>query len=766
MKARRVPFLVLLLIGFSPATLNAQTPAPFEKFVFVKSIGSSPPPTTTSTQFSAPVGVAIGTSLVRGYFERTFYVADPANNQIVVFGCVYDASSSKCVYDTATNTLSTLSCPICTWLAPLFTWTLKQPMFVASTPNANGNIWISDTGNDVVVEVNPNTSEVVAFAGVGPFQATTVCTSGNTVFVNDYDPTCTWRGHINEGQGPGQFFGPGALAVDKLGNLYVADGVGNAFINGSGGPAANTRIQKFKSDGTFLTTIGSAGIGIGQFTTIAGLAVDNSLNLYVADPGNFQVQKFDSSGALGVVFGPDRCPPPTTTPTAFGPGGIAVDPIDQSVYIVDFGDSCIEQFDSRNNFLSMGGSNGAFEAQFNGPWGIATEPPNYAQNCQSQGLSDCVHGLVVSELPVPSVALTGSIPGNLRVQLLAARPDTDNDGITDEIDTNPNTFSNDFSNASLGFTTTGTILSRGGPTGQTFVIYNLLTPTPQDLARLGSSNCNSKGCDEIRIRTETFGGPSIGAVAMFCTMKKPAIFTFTAGTGVNIHCSTPTVFTEKGPVGFEVEGRHGAVVTATLNTGDSLSFDPQSSTVICNAGTILLVVSGKTISLGPGQSFLVDMAPPTTTARSNPGASSLGSLEVTKANVTPRGALRPINCWSTDSVIVTLRAADKPGGPGVKSIDYSLSGAQSHNGVIVGNQGSITITATGQTTLKYFATDKAGNPEEPKFLGIFHAGPRLPIACIAEPKPITSPTHGTVTVSGTLTTNGRRIPFNNLTFKF
>src|SRR6267143_2089191 len=43
-------------------------------------------------------------------------------------------------------------------------WTLKEPTSVAVDPNT-GNLWISDTGNDVVVEVDPNSSTVMAFAG-------------------------------------------------------------------------------------------------------------------------------------------------------------------------------------------------------------------------------------------------------------------------------------------------------------------------------------------------------------------------------------------------------------------------------------------------------------------------------------------------------------------------------------------------------------------------------------------------------------------------
>ena len=43
----------------------------------------------------------------------------------------------------------------------------------------------------------------------------------------------------------------------------------------------NDRIQKFTSDGKFITTWGSNGRGDGQFSRPEGVAVDSSGNVYV-----------------------------------------------------------------------------------------------------------------------------------------------------------------------------------------------------------------------------------------------------------------------------------------------------------------------------------------------------------------------------------------------------------------------------------------------------------------------------------------------------
>src|SRR6266571_4521585 len=84
------------------------------------------------------------------------------------------------------------------------------------------------------------------------------------------------------GSGDGQFNGPAGVAVDASGNVYVAD-------------YGNHRVQKFTDTGTFLTQWG------GQFNGPTGVAVDASGNVYVGDTGNGgihnnRIQKFTDTG--------------------------------------------------------------------------------------------------------------------------------------------------------------------------------------------------------------------------------------------------------------------------------------------------------------------------------------------------------------------------------------------------------------------------------------------------------------------------------------
>ena len=74
--------------------------------------------------------------------------------------------------------------------------------------------------------------------------------------------------------------------------------------------------------------------------------------------------------------------------------------------------------------------------------------------------------------------------------------------------------------------------------------------------------------------------------------------------------------------------------------------------------------------------------------------------------------------WNNTNVTVTLTSADEPGGLGVKSITYTLSGAQTGGGSVSGSTASFTISTEGTTVVSYYGQDNAGNIEATKNLGV------------------------------------------------
>jgi DNA-binding beta-propeller fold protein YncE len=161
-------------------------------------------------------------------------------------------------------------------------------------------------------------------------------------------PVTAFQG--GNGTGRGQFDNPRGIAVDRGGNIFVAD-------------TDNGRIEKFSPNGTYITSIGTKGAGYGQLGEPNGIAIDRVGNIYAADARNHCVRKLAPDGRLIAQW----------SPGLYGPRGIAIGP-DDSIYVVDQGRTRIVKFNPDGEVLAVWGSDGGGDGQFRDPTSVAVDP--------------------------------------------------------------------------------------------------------------------------------------------------------------------------------------------------------------------------------------------------------------------------------------------------------------------------------------------------------------------------------------------------------
>jgi sugar lactone lactonase YvrE len=225
--------------------------------------------------------------------------------------------------------------------------------------DAGGNIFIADTENNRVRKVTPEGT------------ISTVAGNGSAGYSGDGGSAIS-----------AYLSSPNGVAVDTAGNLYIAD-------------ANNGRIRKVTADGTISTVAGSGQYGYAgdggpaisaQLKSPAGVAVDRTGNLYIADRYNYCVRKVTPGGTISTVAGNGTSGfsgdgGPATSAQLSSPNGVAVDNAD-NLYIADTYNSRIRKVtpDGTISTVAGGGQSGsggdggpATSARLTSPNGVAVD---------------------------------------------------------------------------------------------------------------------------------------------------------------------------------------------------------------------------------------------------------------------------------------------------------------------------------------------------------------------------------------------------------
>jgi len=242
---------------------------------------------------------------------------------------------------------------------------LPTPVMATAVPvNGIGGVAADSSGNVYF------TSSNCVFKLDQSGMLTRVAGNGRAGFSGDGGPAMT-----------AQLSGPGGIAIDHAGNIFIAD-------------SGNERVRRISPSGVIATVAGGGtaanvdGIPAttAQFIDLAAIAVDASGDIFVSDLGYSVVRKVSPSGIIATVAGNGTSGysgdgGPAVHARLGDPYGLAVDGAG-NLYIADSENNCVRKVSSNGTITTFAGTGfagfsgdggAAASAQLDYPQGVALD---------------------------------------------------------------------------------------------------------------------------------------------------------------------------------------------------------------------------------------------------------------------------------------------------------------------------------------------------------------------------------------------------------